>query len=191
MISNGDTLVAAESINAKVALLPLLIGEAQIDEAELRGARYVMGAPDSAMYMVINADSLGLAPVSIGLSDMSINLENGAIRGGDLSMTLNNKIVSKSAEPSKPTEMSIAIGNIALDDFTYTMRMMPTIDTLSAYIAHSELTGGKIDLLNQQIQLGTFGGDGLDAKYIVPDSAAIAAFGPLPSPMIQRHLLRG
>ena len=40
MIENGDTLMAAESLNASVKILPLLKGDAVIDEAVLLNGAY-------------------------------------------------------------------------------------------------------------------------------------------------------
>ncbi|MBD5233853.1 MAG: hypothetical protein HDS65_06700 [Bacteroidales bacterium] len=178
LVQNGDTMVVARSLSADVALLPLLKGEADITEASLYGAYYKMGSPDSAMYMTIQADTLNLAPVSVGLKDMDIKVKEGRIAGGRVAMTLNPDTTSTSS--SEPTKMSIALEKLTLDRFGYTMRMMPTIDTLSAYMAHTTLLDGNIDLLNQKINLKKLAGTGLDAAYIAPDSASIAAFPALP-----------
>ena len=178
--SRGDTLVAARSAHIDAALLPLLKGKVELDQATLRGARYVMGSPDSAMYMTIAADSIALSPASVRLADMGIELEDGAIRGGRLNLYLNPDTTAADTTASQPTKMSIALGRIRLEDFTYAMRMMPTIDTLRAHIPLASLRGGTIDLEKQTIALGQFSGSGLDAKYIAPDSAAIAAAGPYP-----------
>ena len=77
--------------------------------------------------------------------------------------------------------MSVKVGNIHLDDFTFSMRMMPTIDTLTAHIASSELNEGLIDLLKQKITLTSFAGTALDARYIAPDSLSISTGGPYPT----------
>ena len=96
---NGDTLVAARSAHVDISLLPLLRGKVSINEALLSEARYRSGAPDSAMYMTIAADSIALAPASVTLSDMDINLEEGAIRGGRLALYL----YPDTAEPKPPS----------------------------------------------------------------------------------------
>ncbi len=179
-LHNGnDTLIAASHAFVKVDLLPLLAGDVSVDNATLQGVKYVMGAPDSAMYMVMRADSIGISPARVALSTMDIDLRRATIRGGRMSMTLGTDTTTKA--PTPPTHMSINIGNVMLDDFAYSMRMMPTIDTLSAVFPSATLYGGKIDLFEQTIDLGTFRGKGLAARYIVPDSAQIADFGPVPT----------
>ena len=77
-------------------------------------------------------------------------------------------------------DMSIALGRLTLDDFDYSMRLMPAIDTLNAHIGHAVLRDGKIDMLHQHIGLSLLEGTRLDARYVAPDSAAIVAAGPYP-----------
>ena len=179
LTSYGDTMMAASRLHLDVNILPLLAGKVRISSAALTDARYRMGAPDSAMYLTIAADSLALAPATVGLADMAIKVDDGIIKGGRLTMLMNPD-TTPATPPAPPTRMSIVLGRIALDDFSYTMRMMPTIDTLTAHISSSVLRDGMVDLYNQKINLKTFGGTGLSARYIAPDSASIAASGPYP-----------
>ena len=131
------------------------------------------------MYLSIHADSLGIEAASVDLGNMAVSLPDGGIRGGRFALYMNTD-TTPPAKPAPPTEMSIDIGRISLDDFTYSMRMMPTIDTLSAHIESSVLEQGRIDMLRQQIGLGALCGKGLSVRYISPDSALIAAEGPFP-----------
>ena len=179
LVASGDTMMAASSLRADVALLPLLAGEAQVDQIVAANARYNMGGPDSAMWMRIAADSIAVEPATVRLADMAITIHDGIIRGGRLSLQMNPD-TTPPAKPAPPQQMSIAIKHINLDDFTYAMRMMPTIDTLSAHIARSELDDGLVDMFGQSIKLKLFHGNGLSARYIAPDSASVAAFGPVP-----------
>ena len=133
LTSYGDTMMAASSLRAEIDVLPLLAGKAVISGAEVSGVRYRMGVPDSALFLNIAADSVALAPASVKLADMAIKVGDGLIRGGRLTMVMNTD-TAPPTPPAPPTRMSIALDRIALDDFTYTMRMMPTIDTLSAHI---------------------------------------------------------
>lgn len=180
MIAEGDTAVAARSLDVDVRLLPLLRGEVGVNSIRAAGLRYNMGNADSALWMRLAADSIVVAPARVRLSGMGIELDDGMIKGGRLAMVMKTD-TALPARPAPPTQMSIVIRHIVLDDFTYSMRMMPSIDTLSAHIVSSELVGGTIDMLGQNISLGRFGGNGLSARYIVPDSATIAAEGPFPT----------
>ncbi len=180
MVSGGDTAVRVSALTVSIDPLPLLIGNVSVRCAHLNNAFYRLGTPDSAMHMIIRADSLGLAPANVRLAEMHIDLTDGYISGGRLDMTMRPDTTQ--TPPAPPTDMRIFLRRIVLDDFAYTMRMMPTIDTLSAEIAAAELDNGVVDLLNQNITLELLRGQGLDATYITPDSAAIAAFGPVPVP---------
>ena len=173
--SAGQEMVRADSVAVDIALLPLLRGTAHIGSGSLTGARYVMGAPDSALYMVINADSLLLSDASVRLRDMHITLADGAIRHGGVDMTINPDTAAADTAAAEPATMLIDVRRLALEDFTYTMRLMPVIDSLGANIGYGELRGGVIDLAGQSVTLRRFGGSRLDVAYIAPDSAAIAA----------------
>lgn len=174
---DADTLVAARSFEGGVNPLGLLIGHVNLDCAHIAGARFRIGGPDSAMFMTIAADTLFVGPATVRLSDMDIALTEGLIGGGRLTMLLNPDTVVKPASP--PQRMSIHLSRFVLRDFAYTMRLMPSIDTLSAVIAHAELNTGLVDLYGQKVALGNFTGRGLDARYIAPDSAQLAAFAPM------------
>lgn len=179
VVAAGDTMIAAGHLRADMCLLPLLAGRADAERIVLTDGIYRMGGPDSAMTMIIRADSITMQPVSVALPKMHINVEEGLIAGGTFDLTLNNDTTT-SSEPSQPSEMAIKLGKIRLNDFTYRMQMMPIIDTLTARIASAELQDGTIDMLTQKISLHSFTGTSLGARYIVPDSAAIAAGGPYP-----------
>lgn len=180
LTQNGDTVVGARLLKADVRLLPLLRGNAEVEAATLLGGRYVIGTPDSLMYMTVDADSLSVEPASVALSDMAITLGDASIGGGRLAMVIRPD-TSAPEPPAPPTRMSIRAGSLTLRDFDYSMRLMPTIDTLAAHIDYAVARSGDIDLFNQKIALASFKGRGMDARYIVPDSAAIAAGGPYPS----------
>lgn len=175
IVNRGDTLIAASNLEASVALLPLLGGEASADHILLEDGRFRLGEPDSAMFMTIAADVVDLAPVSVGLKDMSIDIAAGRLGGATVAMVLSPDTVDAQAQTAEPTEMSIRIGDLALDSLTYRMKMLPTIDSLSAVIGEANLRGGLIDLKNQRIELGCFAGRRLDAAYIAPDSTEVAA----------------
>ncbi|MDE6310211.1 MAG: translocation/assembly module TamB [Muribaculaceae bacterium] len=181
MEMEGGMNIAAESADLRVAVLPLLGGKADIERAVLIKGSYEMGGPDSALWLRIDADSLALDPARVALSTMDVDLENATIARGRMTLVMGTD-TTPPTPPSPPTDMRFRLGKVHLLDFGYTMRMMPTIDTLSAYIPQATLQGGLVDLYNQHITLGTLTGRGLDARYIVPDSAMIAAFGPEPVP---------
>ncbi|MDE6854074.1 MAG: hypothetical protein K2J38_03360, partial [Muribaculaceae bacterium] len=176
---NGDTLMAAGRAEVQAAILPLFKGRADVKSIVLTDATYILGAPDSAMYMTIRADSIGIAPASVALADMAITVDDGTIHGGRLNMVMNPDTTA-ATPPSEPQKMSIELKSMNLSDFSYSMRMMPTIDTLSAHIAGARVDSALVNMAAQRIDIHKFDGSGLDARYIAPDSAEVAAFGPIP-----------
>lgn len=175
LAQQGDTVMAASELTASVSLLPLLKGEAKVSEIKLTDGRFVMGSPDSAMYMTVDARSLDLQPVTVTLKNMAIDIERGSLDGVTVGMVISPDTAATATPPSDPSAMSIRLGELALKDFTYNMKLLPAIDSLGATIADGLLTGGLIDMLTQRVELKTFTGQGLAAAYIAPDSATIAA----------------
>jgi len=184
MVQDGDTLVRARKLQADVALLPLFAGEATIRDAFLGDARYQMGTPDSAMMMVIEADTVHLKPAMVKFSTMEINVEAGRIAHGTVCMLSNPfaPAAEKTVEQAESTmAMKIRVGQILLEDFAYNMDMLPAIDSLGLHINRAKLQGGLIDMGSQLIDIKAFTGTGLDAAYIAPDSAQIASVPEAPA----------
>ena len=171
----GQT-IKADSLSASVRLLPLLAGKADISHALLHDGEFIMGRPDSAMYMVIQGKEIKLSDASVGLASMDINLSDGYINGGLVSLTMTpDSVAPADTAASKPTEMKINVKRLRLNDFGFQMSMLPTIDSLGAHIPQGQAESIAIDLLKQTIDVGGFTGQGLNAAYIAPDSATIAA----------------
>lgn len=174
--------IKAGSLDASVKLLPLLTGHAKLSEANLTDGYFSMGSPDTTMCMVISGRDIALRDADVKLSSMDIHLADGAIRGGNVSMLLNpdTTTVDTVAPPAEPTEMKIRVDRLSLAQFGFDMRMLPTIDSLSAVIPNGVATKLNIDLKSQTIGVGSFTGSELNACYIVPDSATIAATPVVP-----------
>lgn len=180
LTEGGDTILAAGNADASVALLPLLRGEAEVSGLSLSDARYRMGAPDSAMFMTIAVRRAALDPVTVGLKDMSIRLEKGMLDGAAVSMVISSDTTATPKADADSTTMSIAIGELELHDLEYSMRLLPSIDSLGATIRNGVLRDGMIDLAKQTVNLRSLTGSGLDAAYIAPDAAELASV-PVPA----------
>lgn len=169
--------IRAGRLSASVKPLPLLTGHAVVSEASLDSGYFSIGAPDTTMYMTIAGQHIDLREVNVSLADMGIDLEDGAISGGKVKMLLNPDTakVDSVVPPTEPTRMRINVKRLKLSDFGYEMRMLPTIDSLAAYIPGGGATDIAIDLEAQTINVGCFTGQALDACYIAPDSATVAS----------------
>lgn len=167
--------IAARSLDASVGLLPLLRGHASISQARLTDGSFVIGTPDSAMYMTVKGREIKLSNADVALASMDINLDEGTIKRGRVAMTLSPDTTATDTATASPTRMSIAVHRLVLDDFAYNMRMLPAIDSLGAAIPAATANDISIDLYRQNIALGSFTGSGLDVSYITPDSATVAS----------------
>lgn len=176
----GDTIAGVGTLEANINPLGFLIGHASLRCVHLSDGLYRMGSPDSAMYLTIRADSIYLAPGHVTLADMGIHLTDAYIGGGRVDMELNADTTATPAS-SEPTTMAISLNRLDLNDFGYSMRMMPTIDTLEARIGAARLDTALIDLGSQKIALRQFRGTRLNVRYIVPDSAAASAAASIPA----------
>lgn len=181
MVQGADTLVAAGELSADVALLPLLAGRVSVSDAVLRDGFYRLGAPDSAMCLTLRAGLAEINPASVELRTMSIDVDDATLSHCRVDMLMNPVPFAPSPESADTSDMTIALRRVRLRDLEYTMRMLPTIDSLGATIAHGTLLDGRIDMRRQTIGLRSLTGTGLAAAYIAPDSATIAAT-PVPPP---------
>ncbi|MDE6301756.1 MAG: translocation/assembly module TamB [Muribaculaceae bacterium] len=172
--------LAADTLAADVRLLPLLTGRADITSASLSGARMSMGAPDSAMYLTLDAPKLSLTDAEVHLSSMNIVVDDAALSGARVNMLMNPDTTATDTTTTPPTDMAIVLRNLRLDDFAYTMRMLPTIDSLGASIPQAVIERLNVNLRRQTIDLRSLTGEGIGVAYIVPDSATVAATPVVP-----------
>lgn len=176
IVQKGDTMVTADTLSASVGLKPLLKGRVEIDRAELKNAFYQMGNADSLMWLRLWAGDVALKPASVELSSMDIHLTDGTLADATVDMVLRQDTVAPTpSDSTAATAMKISLDKLTLERFTYKMSMLPTIDSLGATIGHGVLTAGVIDLQAQRVALKSMLGDHLNAAYIAPDSATIAA----------------
>lgn len=175
MSLDGIERIHTDRLDANVAVRPLLDGNVQLRDTRAFDADLIMGHADSAMYLTINADSLMLNDAVMRLSDMHIDIVDGDIAHARVGMLLNPVESPADTAKSEPSTMQVALHTMRLRDLSYTMRMLPTIDTLSTHIEAATLTNGLIDLAGQRINLGGLTGDRMSVRYIAPDAATIAA----------------
>lgn len=175
MVQNGDTTINAGRLDASVRLLPLLGGKVELDRAVASDVRYMIGNRDSATCIVITAGDMLISPAEVTLSPMHITLTDGALSRGTVDIFINQAADTTASDTAASSPMLIDVRRLMLNDFTYRMNMMPVIDSLGVHIKGAALRDGHIDVGRQIIKLAGFTGTGLDATYMAPDSAAVAA----------------
>ncbi|MCD8386474.1 MAG: translocation/assembly module TamB [Bacteroidales bacterium] len=173
LIDKGDTLIAAHAIRADVELWPLLKGHVGVNNLDLTRARFQLGNADSLLQMVITADTLSIAPATVKISPLDINLERGRIAGALVDMIIRPDTSTVKPPATVTTPLNIHVGQLDLSDFTYRMNLMPTIDSLGVTVGQGTLDKGEIDLIKQTVAIKSFTGKRLAAAYIAPDSAEI------------------
>jgi len=176
LVQDGDTMLAARSLTADVALMPLLTGDVKINEASLTDGSYRMGNADSLMQMVVTAGEMRIRPASVSLGNMDIDIADGSLTNATVDLTLRvDTTATDTTATAEDSPMTITLQRLKVDNLTYRMRMLPTIDSLGATVTAGMLRQGKIDMSHRSVRLGAFSGYGLHAQYIAPDSATIAA----------------
>lgn len=174
LVSPDGMTVDANAIEVQVNPLGLLKGNIDIANASLHDGAFTIGAPDSAMYMAIKGREIRLDDAAVALGKtIGISLDSGTISGASVSLILNNDTVPADTSATAPIPLKININRLALDDFSYNMKMLPAIDSLGASIPHGEVLSINIDLLEQSIDIAAFEGTALDASYIAPDANTI------------------
>lgn len=172
--------LGADTLTANVRLLPLLAGKAEITDAKLARANMTLGAPDSLMYLTLAAPGLSLSEAKVNLSTMNIDIADAALSGARVNMLMNPDTTATDTTTTPPTDMAIVLHNLRLDDFAYSMRMLPTIDSLGARMPQAVIERLNVNLRRQTIDLHSLTGSDLGVAYIVPDSATIATTPVVP-----------
>lgn len=182
LVQNGDTMIRLGAADADVRLRPLLDGRVDVGEALLSKALYRMGSRDSATCIVLSAEHIDAAPLSVSLGDtLRIRLERGALAGALVDMYINPVDTAAPKPPSEPSPLLIEVEHLALSNFAYRMNMLPAIDTLQTVISRGMISDVRIDIAGQTVEVGDFGGTGLDVAYIAPDQATVERLAALPA----------
>ncbi len=172
MATDGDTLIQARGVEAQMSVLGLLKGDLAVDKALLTDARYKIGSRDSATCIILQAARAQIAPAIVRLSpSLDIDVSDGLLSDAMVDIFINpiDTTPAKPYEPASP--MNIHVAHLDMDNLTYRMNMLPTIDSLSTNIHHASLDEAKIDIQKQTIDIQRFGGNGLNVAYVAADAA--------------------
>ncbi len=174
---NRDTMVYAGDLLVKIQLLPLFKQKVEIQDIELNRCVYKMTTEDSSMVLNAHVHHFKLDKSFILLDKSEVNLGNIALQGGRIKMLLNsNKQIDTEIEDTAKNEMEwkINLEKIKMNDISYNMQMLPTIQDLNTEIANAVLNKCSIDLNNSNVNILYFGIDSADVKYIYPTAEYLA-----------------
>ncbi len=173
MLEKGDTAMSAGSAHLSVALWPLLTGNVNVSDVTLDKVYYRQGTPDSTLYMLARVRTARLNNATVGLTAEDIDVNELNVDGVRVDLTLLNDTTTTPPDTAQ-INWRIHARCIALTDVEYRMQMLPTIDSLRAYVASARLTEGNIAMAHRTIDVGALEVDSVAATYLLPSAEWLA-----------------
>jgi len=174
MLSPGMEISAANA-TADIAFLPLLGGNAVVNNLDITNAIVNLGTPDSSLYMRSAIASATLSDTKIGLMSSKVNVGSFLAKGGNVSIVITPDTIPAHKPESAPVDWEISLSQVRLENVAYTMQMLPTIDSLTCTLPAATLSQGVINLKNSTIDIEGIEIAGVDATYIVPTAEYVAS----------------
>lgn len=178
--ASGDTMVYARSVIADVRLAPLFKLDVDINELKLEDAGIRIMSPDSSMLLKLKASLIDIDDKSsVDIKTMNIDVNKVLVKEGDLSLDMD--VWKKKPTPADTTAITlkIAINEADLEDFSFHMSMLPTIDTLLLSTKSVVLRKGLVDLKENKVTADFIGTSDGSVTYIAPTPEYIASH-PMP-----------
>lgn len=167
--ATGDTMVNAKEVIADVKMKPLLKLDVDINELKLVDGYYRMVAPDSSMVLKIKAGLLTVDDQSsANIRTGEINLNKARLKDGNLSLLMD--VWKKKSTPQDTTAVPFVIkaNDLQIDNFTFAMSMLPTIDTMALNMSSIVLRHGIVDLAKNKVMADYLGASDGSFTYFTP-----------------------
>lgn len=177
--ASGDTMVVASDATLDVDFLPLLRGRLSVSDISLADARYKLGAPDSALYLIAKVHSFLLDEAALDLINSSIVIGKARLNGGIVDMVIQNDTAAAPVDTAASAPWLIHAHDIELRNISYSMKMLPTIDSLRANMAVARLQSAVVDMASHKIHAALVATDSVTAAYFIPTPEVVAAY-PVP-----------
>ena len=181
--ATGDTMVYAKEVIADVKMRPLLKLDVDINEVKLVDAGFRMLSPDSSLFLKIKA---GLVEIddksSVDIKTMNINLNKVVLNDGNLSMVMDVWKQKPSPPDTSSLAMKINLHDVEINNFTFGMSMLPTIDTLALSSNSIRLRDGVIDLGENKVTAAYLGTSDGSVTFLTPTPEYIKTH-PAPEPV--------
>lgn len=179
-------MVRAGEAIADVKLMPLLKLDVRLNRLQLNDGYYRMTAPDSSMIMKINAGFLEVDDKSyVNIGTSLIDLNKVRLRDGRLSLFMD---VWKSANTPQDTTKSsssapfkILAKDLDIENFSFGMSMLPTIDTLDVAVRHVAIKEAKVDLGENLVRWKLASICGGNFTYLTPTAEYVKTHPAPPS----------
>jgi len=182
---HADTMVRARKVVADVRLLPLLKLDVQLRRLSLEDGYYRMVSPDSSMVMSVAAGLLDVDDrSSANIASGEINLNKALLRDGDLKLYMNVWRQKPAPEDtsSSSTPFLINANDLKLENFSFGMSMLPTVDTLYLKAGDIRLREGVVDLAKNRVSWRLASVADGSGAFITPTPEWVAAH-PAPEPI--------
>lgn len=174
--ASGDTMVYAKEVVADVRLLPLFNMDIDVNRISLTDGSYRMVSPDSSMILNIKAGLLDVDnKSSVNIESSTILLNKARLKDGKLSLYMNVWKQKPSPTDSTSTPFLIKADELQLENFEFSMSMLPTIDTLTFHTGTLLLRKGVVDLAKNSVTAQYLGADNGNVTYLTPTPEYIAA----------------
>lgn len=175
LYETGDTMARVDKAIADVKLLPLLKLDIDLKKLQLENGYYCMVSPDSSMIMKVEAGYLDVsAGSSMSIPKSEILLDKAVMRNGKVNLLMDVWKQKPTPVDTTSTPFFIKAKSLDVENISFTMSMLPTIDSLSLNAGKLSLSEGVIDLRTNKITFSYAGIDGGEAIYITPTPEYIA-----------------
>lgn len=173
-----DTLISGRHMEFNVRLYPLLAGRVELVGLDLQDGYYRMVSEDSAMTLVARLHRFQLMRTDYGLLSNHIDVSSARLDKADVSLMMDARRSKTQPEDttSSTSPLLITLNQLDINDITYTMAMMPTIDTLKATVKNGRIEGVNVNLANNLAKVKTVDIKTLSADYWQPTAAAAEIF---------------
>ncbi len=180
---NGDTMVHADKFVAGVELQPLLDLNFKIGDAELVNGYYHLLSADSSMVLAANVDHCKLLGTDLDMRHRVLNLLDGELSGGKVVFTSYPYKAKETPDTAAQKPWRINAHHLTLSKIDFTMRMLPTIDKLRAFVGKAELKNGVVDTDKHTVDASVLAVDSADVRYYTlseRDARTYSELHPLP-----------
>lgn len=175
-----DTMVRARTLVADVKLLPLFALDVKVNRLKLIDGYYRMVSPDSSMIMNLRAALLDVdSKSSANIAKSEILLNEATLRNGNVQLYIDVWKQKKEDKDSTSTPFLIKAKRLKLENFTFGMSMLPTIDTLQLQASDICLDNGIVDLRKNKVSWQRASVTSGSGRYITPTPEWVAAH-PVP-----------
>lgn len=174
--ATGDTMVRAREVIADVKLLPLIQLDVQVDKLSLLDGYYRMVSPDSSMIMKIKAGLLDVTPgANVNIKRSEILLKEALLKDGDVQLYMNVWKQKPTPQDTTSVPFFIKADRLNVENISFGMSMLPTIDTLRLSTRNLAIDKAIIDLRTNSITAGDLLLRDGSFRYITPTPEYIAA----------------